>query len=161
MNQIGEYLIRVIGSCIVAAVARRILGCSKQFSSLGNMIIGIFVAFSILSPVWNIDWDIGTWQMLSEETDFSVISQNANAYQKDALRASITKQTEAYIWNKAQELSVDIQLELKLQETPPYAPEGVTITGHLSPYAKGQLSQMLARELGIPKEAQVWKTPTS
>ncbi len=161
MSQLGEYLLHLISACMIAAVARRILACSKEFSAIGNVIIGIFLIFSILSPVRNIDWNINAWQSFSAIDDFSNIAQDASVYQQEALQAYIKQETEAYIWSKAQSLSMDIQLDVSLGSQPPYAPVAITITGPASPYAKGQLTQFLSAELGIPKEAQIWIAKTS
>lgn len=161
MNRLAQYLLNVVGACMIAAVARRILAGSKQFSGLGNVIIGIFLIFSILSPVKNIDWNMETWLPLAQVTDFSHVAAQADDYREAAIRSRIKQQSEAYVWNKAQSLSMDVQIEITLAGEAPYAPVAITLTGPASPYARGQLTRFLANEMGIPKEAQTWKTGTS
>ena len=97
---------------------------------------------------------------LPDEFDFSqqidTISYDAQMYRKEAMQQSIISQTQAYVWNKAQALSLDIDFDITLCNDYPYAPCEIQIIGHVSPYAKTKLSNFLEKDIGIPKEAQTW-----
>ncbi len=158
MSGIGRYLLGVIAACIIASLARQMLSGSKYFKSVGNTVIGIFLLFSILSPVVDMNrssWDISQW---SFQDGLDQVTTDAELFQQQALRESIMDQTQAYIWNKAEELSLNIALEITLKEEYPYAPCAIQITGPASPYAKSKLSSFIEDEIGIPKEAQTWRS---
>lgn len=161
MNWLSQYVAQIIGVCIIASLARKMLSGSKHFTALGNVIIGIFLIFSILSPILKIQWKGVDWNLEDKSDEYSRILQDAQIYQQEAMRQSIKSQTETYIWNKARALSMTVELEIFLQEEYPYTPCQIRITGHASPYAKSQLSQFIQDEIGIPKEAQIWTAATS
>lgn len=161
MSGIANYLIGIIGTCIIASLARLMLSGSKHFKSLGNTIVGVFLVFSVLSPIVRIDWNIADLSDLDFTAGFDRISADADFYQQQALKESIIAKTQSYIWNKAEELSLDVELEITLSETYPYVPCAICIRGQASPYAKAQLSSYLANEIGIPKEAQTWMSARS
>lgn len=156
MSGITGYLFGIVGVCLIASIAKQLLSISQQHKTLGNTIIGIFLIFSVLSPVVTINWDTESIMDTRFASEFDQISEDANTYQQQAMRQSIMAQTEAYIWNKAGELSLEVELDIALSETYPYAPCRIRIIGNASPYAKAQLSSYLAEEIGIPKEAQTW-----
>ena len=54
----------------------------------------------------------------------------------------------------AEELETEIQAEVTLGEN--CIPVSVTIAGSISPQNRSRLSQVIASELGIPKEQQEW-----
>ncbi len=156
MSWLGDYLIGLIGACMVAAIARRILAACKQFSGLGNIVIGLFLIYSIISPLYAIEWN-HEWG-ISAIVDFSQVSQEAQQYQKDAMQQSIKTQSQTYVLNKAKELNLAVEVDITLSETYPYSPCAVRISGRASPYGKQRLSQYIAQEIGIAKEAQTWTT---
>ncbi len=156
MSDIGRYLLGVIGASIIAAIARQLLSGSKYFKNIGNAVIGIFLLFSVLSPVLHVDlasWDLSQWNF---QDGFDQVTTEADLFQQQALQESIMEQTRAYIWNKASELSLNIELEITLKDEYPYAPCAIKIIGPASPYAKARLSVFLEDEIGIAKEAQTW-----
>ncbi len=161
MSGITGYLLGIVGVCLIASLAKQLLGISKHYKDLGNTVIGIFLIFSILSPIVRVNWDADNILDTGFQDDFEQISLEAHTYQQQTLRQSIITRTEAYIWNKAQELSLEIEMEIALSETYPYAPCGICIWGNASPYAKTQLSNYLKEEIGIPKEAQTWMSARS
>lgn len=156
MSGITDYLMGLVGVCMIASLAKQLLAISKHYKALGNTVIGIFLIFSILSPIVTVKLDAESVLNIDFEDDIEKISSDADTYQKQALRQSIITQTEAYIWNKAQALSLEIEMEITLSESYPYTPCKICIWGNTSPYARNQLSNYLNDEIGIPKEAQTW-----
>ena len=51
-------------------------------------------------------------------------------------------------------MEADIQANVSLDED--CIPVSVSITGRISPLSRSKLTQMIASELGIPKERQEW-----
>lgn len=161
MRSIASYLIGIVGACLIASVARLMLSGSKHYKALGNTVIGVFLILSVLSGAARIDWNIGDLSNMDFSAGFDRITADADFYQQESLRESIKAQTQAYVWNKAKELSLDVELEITLSETYPYVPCAICIKGEVSPYAKYQLSSYLTNEIGIPKEAQKWMSALS
>ncbi len=156
MSGITGYLLGIVAVCLIASIAKQLLGVSKHYKALGNTIIGIFIVLSILSPVVSAPWRTDHLGDTGFEYSFEQISMDAESFKQQAMRQSITNQTEAYIWNKARELSLEIDIQIALSDTYPYEPIKIYIWGNASPYAKEQLSIYLKEEIGIAKEAQMW-----
>lgn len=156
MSGITGYLLGIVAVCLIASIAKQLLGASKHYKTLGNTIIGIFIVISVLSPVVTAPWRADHILETGFEDGFEQISMDAESFKQQAMRQSITNQTEAYIWNKARELSLEIDIQIELSDTYPYEPIKIYIWGNASPYAKAQLSAYLKDEIGIAKGAQMW-----
>lgn len=79
--------------------------------------------------------------------------KNASA---TAWSESIIAGTEAYILEKTKAMNVDLNVEVELSEDEVPMPAGVKLIGKVAPYAKSVLSDMIERDLNIPKECQIW-----
>ena len=75
---------------------------------------------------------------------------------REAMAERISQQTKAYILDKAQALEASLTVEVILDDAGIPTPCGVRISGKVSPYAKGVLSDYMEKELGIPREEQRW-----
>jgi hypothetical protein len=74
----------------------------------------------------------------------------------ETYRQRIMEQTEAYILDEAEALNCTLTVKVTLSNGELPIPEKATITGEVSPYAKQVLSSMMAKQLGIEREAQTW-----
>ena len=74
--------------------------------------------------------------------------------QQEALSAIIAEKTEAYIWDKANQLGLDCTVSVAAApgEGGIPLPESVTVRGRYS----GELARWLEEEVGIPAEKQIW-----
>ena len=77
-------------------------------------------------------------------------SREAEA-QKEAI---IKTRLEAYIVEKARQANASVTADITLGQEG--LPQAVTVTGALSPAARGRLKQILTQELGIPEVRQQW-----
>jgi hypothetical protein len=75
----------------------------------------------------------------------------------DAMRKSISDSLEAYLLDKAQEMGMELQVNVILSDDPYPIPEKVSISGDTSPYGKKRMSQIIETELGVMEENQIWK----
>ena len=58
--------------------------------------------------------------------------------------------------DKARALQVSLTVDVILDDSGIPAPCGVRISGQVSPYAKGVLSDFMEKELGISRKEQLW-----
>ncbi len=73
-----------------------------------------------------------------------------------AYRQRIKEQVEAYILDEAEALDCALTVNVTLSNDELPIPEKATIAGNVSPYAKKVLSSIMAEQLGIEQEAQIW-----
>ncbi len=156
MEAIRSYVIRVVAAAIICAVLTGLLGKKGTAAAVGRLLAGVFLSITVISPLTDLRLSelTGYVGALSLDADDAVQAGSASAY--DALAEGIKARSEAYILDKAAELNVAIEVEVRLTADDPPVPCAVTIKGKVSPFAKAKLSRMLSDDLGIAKEAQQW-----
>ena len=111
---------------------------------------------TVISPLKHINLD----ELIEWELPGSLEAQEAIAIGKEESRAELRKsikgQLEAYILQEASRYDAALSVDVVLDDGDYPGPESVTVTGNVSPYARKQISTMIATQLGIPKEAQQW-----
>jgi hypothetical protein len=156
MDSMKEYILAVICASIICTCVRLLLPEKLTGSKTANMLCGIFLVITVISPLIEIrleDWDQYT---ASISYDATQIIESANQDQEDAYLQSIKHLTQAYILDKARNFAPDLSVEVTISEQDPPVPCAVTIEGQISPQAKEELQTILELELNIPKEAQIW-----
>ena len=112
--------------------------------------------FCFVSP-W-VDMQIGDisgfFGDVSVSADSAVASGEKDA--QDALQAIIKSKTEAYILDKAKSFGAELSVEVRVDGSELPVPCTVLIKGSISPYGKKQLSSIIADELGVALEDQLW-----
>ena len=156
MSGIKAYVFRIVIAAIVCGIASSLLKEKTASGKMVNLLCGITMAITLLSPFVSISFQNIT-------SFYSGISYDAAQYVNDGKMAAqesiadiIKSQTEAYILDKANSLGLQITVEVELDDSNNSVPCGAVITGAVSPYAKGSLEAYMQEQLGIPKENQQW-----
>ena len=120
------------------------------------MVCGLFLTVSVIGPVTDLDFSYVT----AFADSFSQSAQSAASvgtrWAEEAQREIIKSETEAYILDKAAAYGLQIEVDVTLADGEQPKPERVTLSGAASPYARGKMQTLIADELGIPKERQLW-----
>lgn len=156
MEDLRNYLLSVFSAAIVCAIIMRLMGKKGTHAALTKLIAGLFLAFTVIYPIADIR--IGDLSDLTSSYSDSA-SQAAAAGQsltRENIAASIKAQTEAYILDKATALNTHLEVVVTLSEDDIPCPKAVRLAGSVSPYAKAQLQMIIAEDLGIAKESQIW-----
>lgn len=156
MAFVREYIFSVTGAALVSGVILRLLAGKGSAAVLGKMLVGIFMALTVLNPIANVTLP----DLMDVVPDLSadaqaVVAQGETATQ-NALAAGISKQVEAYILDRAEELGLSLQVQVELSKDRIPMPVSVRLRGNASPYAKSKLQNLIHKELGIDKEHQIW-----
>lgn len=156
MDGLRQYILSVTGAAILCSIVQRLLGSKGTAASIGKMLTGLFLAFTVISPFTRLDLaelaDITT----GLEADAADAVAAGEAYTRKALAQSIIAQTQTYILDKAKSLHIDVAVEVTVSEDAIPVPTQVRLKGNVSPYAKQRLQTIIADDLGIPKEDQIW-----
>lgn len=154
MEQIRAYLLSVAAAAVICGVLRELTGRKGTTGAVMDLLTGLFLAVTVLRPLSGAELSDWTGFLEAISTDSSAIVEEGTLLSRQALSASIKERTEAYILDKAAELSLDISAEVMLDDS--MTPVSVIITGDASPYARQRLETVISEELGIQKEAQIW-----
>lgn len=155
MAAIGEYIFSVSAVSLLCGI---VCGILKDCSAIKpvKLICSLILLLTVLRPVtkWNHLTDF-RFSIPDFPVGESIVSQGAKAYQ-DAASEIIKQSTQAYIVDKAASLGLEITAEVILSGDYPPVPEGVILSGAVSPYLKLRLEELIQEELNIAKENQVW-----
>lgn len=146
-------------SVICAALVCGILtdmSAKTSFEKLIRLLCSVFLAVTVVYPLiryrfpgWNTDMSI------FQPGDEDAVAQGEKIYFQ-SIASIIRTETEAYILKEAKSIGADLTVAVELDAGNPPAPESVTIRGNFEASVETTLSQLIADELGIPKEHQTW-----
>lgn len=154
MTAIREYLLSVIGTAVLCSIVNTLAARTGTAAGAIKMLTGTVLALAVISPLLNISLDhIHTFADGVEAEADAVVASGEN-YARQAMADIITDRTRAYILDKAEALGARIDVTVRLDGS--NMPAGMTISGSASPYARQELSETIAQDLGIPTEAQIW-----
>lgn len=156
MDSVAQYLMRILATAILCAIASGISGSTGAVSTLLRFLSGIIMVVCIIQGFVSVDI-----KRLSPE--LHVFSENASAAVLSGENAAeaqlaniIEAQLCAYIQDKADSLNAEVVADITLSDM---LPSEVSVCGYVSPYAKAQLSAWITENLNIPREAQHWTSP--
>ena len=138
-------------SVICAALVCGILtdmSAKTSFEKLIRLLCSVFLAVTVVYPL--IRYRFPGWN-----ADMSIFQPGEKIYFQ-SIASIIRTETEAYILKEAKSIGADLTVAVELDAGNPPAPESVTIRGNFEASVETTLSQLIADELGIPKEHQTW-----
>lgn len=147
------WLLGIVLTSLAGGLARQLAPQGRE-QAMVRLAAGLLLAAAILRPLAGQRWDAEA--LLPDMPDLRA-GEQAAAYQKnqqDALSAIIAEKTQAYIWDKANQLGLDCTVSVAAApgEGGIPLPESVTVRGRYS----GELARWLEEEVGIPAEKQIW-----
>ena len=156
MAFVREYIIQLTAAALICGVIIRFTCRCGAAGVIIKLLCGIFLAYSIVKPVQQVELrGIGDFvTTFRQDAEQAVLWGEKTTAQ--ALAESISQGTEAYILEKAKAMNVDLAVEVELSDDEVPAPVAVSLTGQVAPYVKTVLSDIISRDLDIPKEKQIW-----
>ena len=156
MEAIRRYLFSLCAAALLCSLVRA-LAPKGRMKSICSLLCGVFLAMTALSG-------LAGWQLtdVAEElTKMRIAAEEARTGveigNREALSAIIKSKTEAYIWDKAQELDLSVSIEVMVEADGSYPyPSGVQITGAFTPQQRKTLEAYIEENLAIGKERQIW-----
>ena len=153
MEAVRQYIISVTAAAILCGILTAMVG-GKQIKPVWKLIAGIFLTLTAVKPLADID--LGSVPTLAET--YSLQAEAAVLEGETMLNSQrqgiIKSRLEAYILDKAKAIGVTLTVDVSLDDKS--LPVSVRLSGDVSPGAKSRLQSIIAVDLGIPKEAQIW-----
>jgi len=156
MEDIRQYIFSVIAAAIICAVLSQISAAAGKNGGIIKLISGLFLAFTVIHPIADLQIDALSSYTLGITDDARAAISAGENYARDSLASVIKQETEAYILDKASTLGAEITVEIILSSDSPPVPEQACIQGAVSPSAKAKLQMLIAEDIGIAKEYQIW-----
>lgn len=156
MVSVREYIFSVTCAAILCGVLGSFFDKKGASGSLLKLISGLFLAFTVISPVLRVDLMDAMSFAEVYAADGEAAAAMGEIYAREELAAIIKSEAEAYILDKARYLGAEVRVSVTLSGDDIPVPTGVIVEGSISPYAKTVLASQIADELGIAKEDQQW-----
>lgn len=148
-----EYIAQAVAAALLCGI---IVSMTKHSSggSIVRMLCGVFMTIVLIRPLAGTNVSFLESILPDITGDAEAIASEGAAAAEDIRREYIKQRVQAYILSRAKTMEADIQANVSLDED--CVPVSVSIAGRISPLSRSRLSQMIASELGIPKERQEW-----
>ena len=156
MEGLKDYILSVVAAALVVSVLKSVVGEKGTLCAMMALLCGLFLTLVVLTPVVKMDFS----DVLEYFEEFSLdardVSVTGQGMAEEEYRAIIKQRTETYILDKADELGLNLNVEVTLSDDDTAAPVEAKLWGEASPGAKSQLQRILWEDLVIPKENQRW-----
>lgn len=156
MNSVGAYILRLTAAAVICGLISGIVGTKGTLSSVVKLITGLFLCFSVISPFLKMNVTSFTGYLEDLQVSGDEIVAEGEIEAKKELETIIKSKTEAYILDKAASYGAEVAVEVSVDTSQMPVPDAVRVSGQISPYGKKQLQQIIANDLGIALEAQIW-----
>lgn len=156
MSGIGPYLLRIVAAAIICGIATTIVGTKGPLATTVKLVCGIFISITLVSPLISIKISDMTDYIDDLKIDASDVITQAEEGTRSQIAERIKQQAQSYILDKAETYGAHLTVEVSVEASGLPVPNGVTIRGDVSPYARSQLQQLIVDNFGISPEAQQW-----
>ena len=156
MTGIGNYLLSLTGASILCGILKTLIPGKGSGGRLISLLCGVILTLTALKPLTGANLADLSERWISAFSPDTYLSDSGENMARDAMAAIIKEECETYILDKATSLGLDITVGIALSDGDIPAPVSVVISGDASPYARSRLQQIIASDLGIPKEAHRW-----
>ena len=156
MSSVSQYILKVTSTALLISIVTCIIDNKSPIMPYIKLVSGLFLTVTVFSPI--LGATVGSISeyitMINTDADSIIVqSQQDQHLQKVEL---IKERTEAYILEKAETLGLEVSVEIDFANADSIIPSEAHIFGAVSPYAKKQLTAVIANDLGIPEEHQIW-----
>ena len=155
MAFLARSMLRIISVSLICGFVTSLTGKSRTAGEI-RLLCGCVLLITLLSdlkPLLRIPAGDMIERSILEAKQQSLYGEQQA---RENMEAIIKDSCEAYILDKAEELAAPVTVQVELSDEDIPVPCGAVITGHISGEAKAELSRILAEDLGISKEAQLW-----
>lgn len=155
MESLKQYVISVTVAALICGI---VAGLVKKNGTgeLIRMVCGLVLAFTVLRPIVGLKLDQLPTELLPNLQEGADMASQGEKITREAMEDIIKSETEAYILDKAAALGMSLTAEVLLGEDTIPVPVGVILSGAVSPHARSELTNVIEKDLGIPKENQLW-----
>lgn len=151
-----DYILRIVAAGMICAAVGVLLPPKTAVGQIVKLLCGLLLIVTVISPLAEISFRHITDYFDDLSVDAGSYVEEGSAAMQEQLTAIIKTESESYILNKAEQMGLQIAVEVALDEDNNSIPCGITVTGQISAYSKKLLSGYITDTLGIAKEKQVW-----
>lgn len=152
---VSQYLLSIVAAAMLFSLTRSILpkGAVRR---IAEYVGGLLVIIAVLAPVVQIEYDSLARSIMRIQIETNNIKTETIDGKREVMADIIKQQCQTYIWDKANELGAELEVEVILnQDQYPY-PIAVILTGKATPEQRHSLTEFISRDMGISAQGQEW-----
>ena len=155
MNFLHEWLLGISACALLVSFAEQ-LPLADAMRKIVRFTGGLLLILSILQPISDAELDGLSFDLAGYEEAVEALQTELAGERERALSDGIAERTQAYIEDKASALGLRLRAVVDMECT-----DGVPLPKHVTLYGEenAELSELIAEQLGIAKENQIWKEP--
>lgn len=159
MIRIRKYLLSVAAASLLTSLLPALLPKGK-IQKVESFIGSLVLILTILSPVVKLNASSIRKAMESYQIDLQDTQRGIEKKSRGALEELISQRCEEYIWDKAAQMGLQLEIEITVGENSDIpVPVSASMVGVCSQEDQAVLSKILEEELGIPRNKQEWSVP--
>lgn len=155
---IKEYLLSVAASAMLLSLIQTILP-KDSVRRVAVFIGGLLLVLAVVSPIVDLDYDSLAQSITDFRAEATEIETYAASSDRELMAEIIKEQCRTYIWDKANELGANLEVEVTLSKDGDYPyPVSVILIGKLTSEQRSQLTEYISRNMDIPPQRQEWRS---
>lgn len=155
MKTVSGYILSIVCASVICSIVSSLTKDRKQINTMVKLLSGIFLSITVISPLKDLTLPNIADELDGVEHNAQDISADAQLQATNEIKGIIKKRLEAYILEKADRLEVTLQTDITLDDS--LLPERIILIGNVTPYEKQQIQKIIAEDIGIAKEDQIWR----
>ena len=156
MEALAQYILTVTSAAMIFGILQSLLDKKGSAAALIQFIGGLFLAFTVIKPVANLNFEIPTDIPFYLSVEGIRISEQGQEIAHSQLYNSIKQRCETYILDKALDYQTPLGVQIQLSQDNVPIPIAVCLKGSTSPFVKNSLQVWLEENMGISRENQLW-----
>ena len=156
MDTIRQYILSVLSAAIIASLLVRFTNKQEAVGRIIKLIASVFLSIAVVAPIIKMQiLDISEY-VGDLEADGKNIISDAKVQVENETVSIILEKVQAYIEDKAATYGAEITATVGITEPDSLRPDTIEIEGNVSPYVKEILQDVIADDLGIQEDNQIW-----
>lgn len=153
MTGLRQYLLTLLCAAAICSILPHFSG--KTGKRILRLVCGVFLTVTMIAPILRVDLEL-IWEAIPSQRISEDISIQGQIQARESMASIIKSETEAYILDKAKQLGLMLSATVLLSQDDIPIPVGAVLDGAATKEQKNRIAEILARDLGIPKEALQW-----
>lgn len=157
MNGIRTLVLAVSAAALICAILQETGKVSGTAERILRFSCGLFLIAAALAPLLQLELPVSAGIPEHFSSEGAALSAQAQKEAQAEMDSIIQERVSAYILDKAEPLGAKLTVTVRLDTSDQWSvPNGVTLSGQVSPFAKARLTQIIETDIGIPASSQEW-----
>lgn len=157
MDQLRQYILRVVIVAILCGISMSILGQKGTVGAMGKLVAGLALTLTVVAPLTQ----LSTVDFFDYLDDLQIQANSHSAYgqslAKTELHRVIKTRLEEYIRDEAAKIGASLNVAADITVEESLTIHSITLQGAVSPLHRQKILSKILSDLNISKEKLLWE----